>query len=194
MPDVTTPSGSEPDRERPTTFVSRTYGRGAKDPMPTREMPVMPEPQAPVDREQPAEAPLSEPATTRRKPPRPRTLLRWLVVLLGVWLVYLVTVGLVAYFRIDSVDAKPDGGRPADGPGRNYLLVGSDSRDDLTPEQQAELGTGDVEGRRTDTILLMHVPDGGGETVLMSIPRDSLVEIPGRGREQDQRRVRIWRP
>ena len=89
--------------------------------------------------------------------------------------------GLVAYFRIDSVDAKPDGGRPEDGPGRNYLLVGSDSRDDLTPEQQAELGTGDVEGRRTDTILLMHVPDGGGDTVSMSIPRDSLVEIPGRG-------------
>ena len=56
VPDVTTPSGSEPDRERPTTFVSRTYGRGAKDPMPTRELPVMPEPQAPIDREQPAKA------------------------------------------------------------------------------------------------------------------------------------------
>jgi LCP family protein required for cell wall assembly len=41
-----------------------------------------------------------------------------------------------------------------------------------------------VAGRRTDTIMLLHVPDGGGPTVLMSIPRDSYVSIPGRGKNK----------
>src|SRR5205085_27982 len=44
--------------------------------------------------------------------------------------------------------------------------------------------TGSVGGRRTDTIMLLHVPDGGGPNVLLSIPRDSYVSIPGRGKNK----------
>lgn len=78
-------------------------------------------------------------------------------------------------------------GRPDAGAGTNWLLVGSDSREDLTPEQQAELSTGGDLGRgRTDTILLVHIPAAlSGETATMvSIPRDSYVEIPGYGSDK----------
>jgi LCP family protein required for cell wall assembly len=78
-------------------------------------------------------------------------------------------------------------GRPAAGRGENWLIVGSDSRQNLTAEQQQELATGgDVGSSRTDTILLAHVPDFGSSTrpTLVSIPRDSYVPIPGHGKDK----------
>jgi LCP family protein required for cell wall assembly len=77
--------------------------------------------------------------------------------------------------------------RPAAGRGTTWLLVGSDSRSDLSPEQQAELATGgDVGNGRTDTIMLVHVPGLGSSTPtsMVSIPRDSYVEIPGHGSDK----------
>jgi LCP family protein required for cell wall assembly len=70
-------------------------------------------------------------------------------------------------------------GRPAPGAGTNWLLAGSDSRDSLTPAQQQEFHTGSqsaISGSRSDTILILHY--GAGEPDLISIPRDSYVEIP----------------
>ena len=75
-------------------------------------------------------------------------------------------------------------GRPVEGSGTNWLLVGSDSRADLTPEQQDQLSTGgDLGSGRTDTILLVHIPALGSSvpTAMVSIPRDSYVSIPGYG-------------
>src|SRR5262249_1872726 len=77
--------------------------------------------------------------------------------------------------------------RPAGGRGTNWLIVGSDSREGLTPEQQNELATGgDVGSSRTDTILLVHVPGLGSSNpaTLVSIPRDSYVPIPGHGKDK----------
>lgn len=119
----------------------------------------------------------------RRPPPRRKSQWRrFLGLILGAWLVFLIAVPLWAWARIDRVDAEPDGDRPAAQLGTNYLLVGSDSRKGLSAEQQAELATGGDEGGRgrTDTIMLMHV--GAGPTLLLSIPRDSLLEVPGYGR------------
>ncbi|MGH8825755.1 MAG: LCP family protein, partial [Jiangellaceae bacterium] len=53
---------------------------------------------------------------------------------------------------------------------------------DLSREEQADLGTGSAEGRRTDTIMLLYVPTDG-RPALVSVPRDSLVDIPGSGEE-----------
>ena len=39
----------------------------------------------------------------------------------------------------------------------------------------------DIGGQRSDTILVLHIPSGGGKPVLISIPRDSYVKIPGYG-------------
>jgi LCP family protein required for cell wall assembly len=77
--------------------------------------------------------------------------------------------------------------RPAPGRGTTWLLVGSDSRQGLTPEQQAELTTGDDIGNgRTDTILVVHVPGLGSDTAttMVSLPRDSYVDIPGHGEDK----------
>ncbi len=124
-------------------------------------------------------------AGSTRTPGRSRKV-RWgriLAVLLALWLLFLVAVPIYAWSRIDRVDAEPDGDRPGDQSGTTYLLVGSDSREDLTEEQREELSTGPGGiGSRTDTILLLHV--GDGKPLLLSIPRDSPVDIPGHGSGQ----------
>ena len=77
--------------------------------------------------------------------------------------------------------------RPAAGRGTNWLLVGSDSRQGLSPEQQRDLATGgDIGSSRTDTILLVHVPEVGSSipTTVVSVPRDSYVPIPGQGKDK----------
>src|SRR5580700_9310038 len=66
--------------------------------------------------------------------------------------------------------------------GTNWLIAGSDSRGGLTKAQENELALGhDITGGRSDTILILHVPSNGGRPVLVSIPRDSYVAIPGHG-------------
>jgi LCP family protein required for cell wall assembly len=73
-------------------------------------------------------------------------------------------------------------GRPAAAAGQNWLITGSDSRQGLTAKQERKLATGhDVSGHRSDTILLLHMPSNGGPPVLISLPRDSYVPIPGYG-------------
>jgi LCP family protein required for cell wall assembly len=77
--------------------------------------------------------------------------------------------------------------RPGPGRGTNWLIVGSDSRQGLSAEQQQDLATGgDVGSSRTDTIVLVHVPEFGSSTpaTVVSIPRDSYVPIPGHGRDK----------
>jgi LCP family protein required for cell wall assembly len=108
---------------------------------------------------------------------RPRFKLRYLWLLLLLWLVYLVAVPFFAWNNVSQVNAFPGGKRPADTPGTNYLIVGSDSRKGLTAAQRKQLHTGNDSGQRTDTIMLMH--DGSGPTLLMSIPRDSQVAYGG---------------
>ncbi|WP_370497708.1 LCP family protein [Mycobacterium sp. pR1184] len=77
--------------------------------------------------------------------------------------------------------------RPASSRGTNWLLVGSDSRQGLSAEQQENLATGgDVGSSRTDTILLIHIPALGSSnpTTMVSLPRDSFVPIPGHGKDK----------
>jgi LCP family protein required for cell wall assembly len=72
-------------------------------------------------------------------------------------------------------------GRP-DSDGTNWLIVGSDSRADLTEQQEEELATGNAAGKRTDTVMLLHTGSAG--TTLVSLPRDSLLSIPGHGKNK----------
>ncbi len=121
-------------------------------------------------------------ATPPDKPKKRKTKRRVVGILVLAWIVFLVAVPIWAWGKIDKVDASPATGRPDDQPGTTYLLVGSDSRRGLTKAEQKELSTGgDGGGRgRTDTIMLLHT--GSGPSVLMSLPRDSIVDIPGYGR------------
>jgi LCP family protein required for cell wall assembly len=134
----------------------------------------------------PAPPPRSAPAATARPlpaPARPRRRRRWwLVALLAILAYPLVLAGLVL-LGVDRVAAMPAGQRPPPGPGHTWLVVGSDSREGLTPQEQAQLSTGDVASRLTDTILLLSTAPDGVAT-LISVPRDSLVDIPGYGQNK----------
>lgn len=66
-----------------------------------------------------------------------------------------------------------------DGKSQNILIVGNDSRQTLTPAQLAEVGTDANPGLNTDTIMILHVPADGTQASIISIPRDSYVDIPG---------------
>lgn len=58
----------------------------------------------------------------------------------------------------------------------NILFVGSDSRISAGDPSQWEYGA-----QRTDAILLAHIPSDRSGAYVMSIPRDSWVEVPGYG-------------
>lgn len=67
--------------------------------------------------------------------------------------------------------------------GRNFLLIGSDTRAFVTTPQQAQaFGSAQSQtGQRSDTIMLAHVDPGNGGGFIVSLPRDLWVDIPGMG-------------
>jgi LCP family protein required for cell wall assembly len=102
------------------------------------------------------------------------------------WTAIVVITGLIVttvgtYFWADSklhrdVDLSKVIDRPEQGDGTNYLIVGSDSRAGLSSEQKKQLHTGSAEGKRTDSMMILHTGSNGD--TLISLPRDSDVEIP----------------
>ena len=180
-------------------YGSQRSGRGGAqgqppaDPEPTRVMPTMNRPgDGPGDGRggQPPVPPSDRPRTSPRgggstPPPKQRSRrvrFGWVKLVLLLWLVFLIAVPIWAWTKIDKVNADPNGDRPENQPGHTYLLVGSDSREGLSADERKALGTGKAEGRRTDTIMLLHT--GSGPNLLLSIPRDSIVDVPGYGTEK----------
>jgi LCP family protein required for cell wall assembly len=120
-----------------------------------------------------------------RRPRRPR--LRLLLAFLAGLVVVVLILVIGGYFYLDGKLNRSNvlvsyAGQPAAGSGSNWLVTGSDSRQGLTRKQEHRYHTGiDVNGQRSDTILLLHIPGNGGPAVLVSLPRDSYVKIPGYG-------------
>ncbi|WP_405666553.1 LCP family protein [Streptomyces sp. NBC_01527] len=95
--------------------------------------------------------------------------------------VAVLAVSIGTYFWADSklkreVDLSNVIERPGEGDGTNYLIVGSDSRAGMSAEDKKRLHTGSAEGKRTDSMMILH--DGSNGPTLISLPRDSNVEIP----------------
>ena len=117
---------------------------------------------------------------------RPRRILG----LAGLLVVLILVFTGVMYFYLNSkltrINALADyNGRPAAGAGQNWLITGSDSRQGLTRKEERQLATGrGIGGHRSDTIMVLHIPGNGLPAVLVSIPRDSYVDIPGFGRNK----------
>jgi LCP family protein required for cell wall assembly len=63
--------------------------------------------------------------------------------------------------------------------GTNWLIVGDDSRNGISRSEQDALHLGQQGANASDSLLLLHM--GTGKPVLISIPRDSYVPIPGHG-------------
>lgn len=76
-------------------------------------------------------------------------------------------------------------GRPAQGAGANWLVVGSDSVTGLTTVQDAQFAVGNASdtatGTRADSVMLLHIPDNDTKPTLVSLLRDSYLDIPGHG-------------
>ncbi|GAA1789438.1 LCP family protein [Nostocoides veronense] len=176
--------------QRPQAYADRTAPLPVAEPAPRRVSPA-PRPQrvaADPYAEDPYAAPAGPPPRGPRMPPAPRPGRRRHPVRRAVSLLVLValmwTIGTAWALRstwsaVGRVASTPAGGHIADTAGSNYLMVGSDGRTDLSPAERKRLGTGWAEGARTDSIMLLHT--GTGEPTLLSIPRDSYVEIPGHG-------------
>ncbi|MFJ9573323.1 LCP family protein [Streptomyces bacillaris] len=95
--------------------------------------------------------------------------------------VVFLVVSVSTYFWADSklkreVDLSKVIERPSEGEGTNYLIVGSDSREGMSAEEKKRLRTGSAEGKRTDSMMILH--RGSNGPTLISLPRDSQVEIP----------------
>jgi LCP family protein required for cell wall assembly len=67
----------------------------------------------------------------------------------------------------------------------NFLVLGSDTREGLGKGQQSKFGnTQTVQGQRSDTIMVVHVDASRDHTVILQIPRDLRVDIPGHGTDK----------
>ena len=71
-------------------------------------------------------------------------------------------------------------GTPASGP-LNVLLAGVDQRSGLTRHQQLALHVGNAVSSNSDTMMLIHVSGDRSRVTVISLPRDSWVNIPGHG-------------
>jgi LCP family protein required for cell wall assembly len=108
---------------------------------------------------------------------------RWLAVAAVAWVaisvvVFLISAQIQQGKLQDAVNNSLGGaGYPA-ASANNILVLGSDQRSEST----AEPGSSTSGPSRADSILLMRV--GGGANARLSIARDTLVDIPGAGRQK----------
>jgi LCP family protein required for cell wall assembly len=71
-------------------------------------------------------------------------------------------------------------GTPSSGP-LNVLLAGVDVRSGLTRHQELALHVGNDVSTNSDTLMLIHVSADRSHVTVVSMPRDSWVNIPGHG-------------
>lgn len=127
-------------------------------------------------------APGGRPPATRR-PVSGGRVAKWVLLALAGWiglsmLLFLLSAQLESGKVSGEVDRYLTGGFPLTG--RSTILVlGSDAR----VEGEAEPGAQTIGApSRSDSILLIRT--GGGASGRLSIPRDTIVDIPGRGRDK----------
>ncbi|WFB11755.1 LCP family protein [Streptomyces sp. LX-29] len=78
--------------------------------------------------------------------------------------------------RVDVFRGLSD--RPKTSDGTNLLLVGTDGRDRITPQEKERFKLGGAPCHCTDTIMLVHLSADHGRASVVSLPRDSYAEIP----------------
>lgn len=152
----------------PPSFAPRSRPQGAQ---PRRSEPLgLPIDETPERAPQRPAAPPPPPRPPKAKRRRRRIvlpILALLLIALVAWPFYLYLYGSSKLDHVDALSGAPDT------PGRTVLFAGTDER--------SEDGINDgVEGQRSDSIMLVHVPDSGNAS-LISLPRDTYVEIPGYG-------------
>jgi LCP family protein required for cell wall assembly len=97
-----------------------------------------------------------------------------LLVSSGAWAVTSYVSGKLG--RVDAGTA----GTPDTGP-VNIVVAGIDTRDGLTHRQEVELHVGADVSMNSDTLMLVHISADHSRVQVISLPRDSWVNIPGHG-------------
>jgi LCP family protein required for cell wall assembly len=135
---------------------------------------------------------LREPGEKRdepKLPTRPRRItigrvLKYLALALGAWLLvslilFLVSAQIESSKVSDAAQAKLSGGRFPLTSANTILVLGSDAR----VKGKAEPGAETIgQSSRSDSIMLLRI--GGGANAQLSILRDTVVDIPGHGRNK----------
>lgn len=68
----------------------------------------------------------------------------------------------------------------------NFLLIGSDTRSFVKSDEDKKkfVDAAGESGQRSDTMMIIHVDPKTKKTIVMAIPRDAVVDIPGIGRQK----------
>ncbi|HEY3732377.1 MAG TPA: LCP family protein [Streptosporangiaceae bacterium] len=84
---------------------------------------------------------------------------------------------------VNRVVARVNAGTSAAASGAplNILVAGVDRRDGLTRRQELALHVGDAVSDNSDTMMLVHISPAHSRVTVVSLPRDSWVDIPGHG-------------
>jgi LCP family protein required for cell wall assembly len=115
----------------------------------------------------------------RRRRPRWLRALRWALAALAGWIGISVVLFVISSMTAAGVPASAvaalDGGGIPPFSASNTLVLGSDARPAGSKEPGADVGG----PSRSDVMMLLRT--GGGHSARLSIPRDTLVNIPGHG-------------
>jgi polyisoprenyl-teichoic acid--peptidoglycan teichoic acid transferase len=76
---------------------------------------------------------------------------------------------------VDTSNIKAIGGAQS----HNTLIIGTDSRADVSAEEAKTFGKGEVSGKRSDTIMILRTDPETGQAAILSFPRDLYVHISG---------------
>ena len=108
---------------------------------------------------------------------------KWVALAVGAWLALSLVLFLVSA-QIQKGKVSDEAKAALTGAGyplwsaNNILILGSDQR----PKGTKEPGASTSGPSRSDSIMLWRV--GGGKSARLSIPRDTIVDIPGHGRQK----------
>ncbi|WP_405742441.1 LCP family protein [Streptomyces sp. NBC_01525] len=80
--------------------------------------------------------------------------------------------------RVHPFQGMQERDRPTGGDGLNFLVVGTDGRDKITPAEKRKYHLGGAPCHCTDTLMLVHLSAGRDHASVVSLPRDSYAEIP----------------
>ncbi|GIH04547.1 transcriptional regulator [Rhizocola hellebori] len=135
-----------------------------------------------------ADAHTRGPASTRRRKKKSPWYLKLLVTIGAMLMVasagsYIAFVGLTNRYenKVDKEDIlggipMPEAAEGETNAAMNFLMLGSDSRDIESTEQT------DSTGSRSDTIMIVHIDKDRRGAFIVSIPRDSYVNVPAGGK------------
>ncbi len=109
-------------------------------------------------------------------------MLRWALLVVALVLVVSGSVYGYLWYRLGQIKSVKCSTCAVQTPGAPYnvLIVGSDSRAGDSPEAAKAFGSASVvTGQRSDTIKILHVNPTAGTAEVLSIPRDTYVELSG---------------